>query len=52
MNTFQLKIIASNRTFFDGEAQQLVVPLVDGGSQGFLAKHENCVVPIDSGEMK
>lgn len=52
MNTFQLKIIASNRTFFDGEAQQLVVPLVDGGSQGFLAKHENCIVPIDSGEMK
>lgn len=52
MNTFQLKIIASNRTFFDGEAQQLVVPLVDGGSQGFLARHENCVVPIDSGEMK
>ena len=52
MNTFQLKIIASNRTFFDGEAQQLVVPLVDGGSQGFLARHENCVVPIDSGEMR
>lgn len=52
MNTFQLKIIASNKTFFDGEAQQLVVPLVDGGSQGFLARHENCVVPIDSGEMK
>lgn len=52
MNTFQLKIIASNKTFFDGEAQQLVVPLVDGGSQGFLARHENCVVPINSGEMK
>ncbi len=52
MNTFQLKIIASNRTFFDGEAQQLIVPLVDGGSQGFLARHENCVVPIDSGEMR
>lgn len=52
MNTFKLKIIASNKTFFDDEAQQLVVPLVDGGSQGFLARHENCVVPIDSGEMK
>lgn len=52
MNTFKLKIIASNRTFFDDEAQQLVVPLVDGGSQGFLAKHENCIVPIESGEMK
>lgn len=52
MSTFQLKIIASNKTFFDGEAQQLVVPLVDGGSEGFLARHENCVVPIESGEMK
>lgn len=52
MNTFKLKIIASNKTFFDDEAQQLVVPLVDGGSQGFLAKHENCIVPIESGEMK
>lgn len=52
MNTFKLKIIASDKTFFDDEAQQLVVPLVDGGSQGFLARHENCVVPIDSGEMK
>lgn len=52
MNTFQLKIIASNKIFFDGKAQQLVVPLVDGGSVGFLSKHENCVVPIESGEMK
>jgi F-type H+-transporting ATPase subunit epsilon len=52
MNTFQLKIIASNKIFFDGQAQQLTVPLVEYGSEGFLANHENCVVPIVSGEMK
>lgn len=52
MNTFQLKIIASNRIFFDGEATSLVVPHTDGGQMCFLAHHENCVLPIDAGEMK
>lgn len=52
MNTFKLKIIASNRIFFDGDAQQLVVPSLDFGSEAFLAGHENCVVPIETGEMK
>ncbi|MCM1115808.1 MAG: F0F1 ATP synthase subunit epsilon [Clostridium sp.] len=52
MNTFQLKITASNKIFFDGEAQSLNVPLVDYGSESFLANHENCIVPIDAGEMK
>ncbi|MCC8073583.1 MAG: F0F1 ATP synthase subunit epsilon [Clostridiales bacterium] len=52
MSTFKLKIIASNKIFFDGEAQSLVVPHIDGGLEGFLAHHENCVFPIDVGEMK
>lgn len=52
MNTFKLTIIASNKIFFDGEAQSLVVPHVDRGLEGFLAHHENCVLPIDEGEMK
>jgi len=52
MNTFKLKIIASNKVFFDGDAQSLVVPHVDKGLQGFLAHHENSVLPIDEGEMK
>ncbi|MGN1420135.1 MAG: FoF1 ATP synthase subunit delta/epsilon [Eubacterium sp.] len=52
MNTFQLKIIASNRVFFDGNAEKLILPTIDGGSEGFLAHHENCVVPVDAGEMK
>lgn len=52
MNTFQLKIIASNKVFFDGEAQSLSIPRLNGGSEAYLAKHENCVVPIEFGEMK
>lgn len=52
MNTFKLKIIASNRIFFDGEAQSLIVPHVDMGLEGFLANHENCILPIETGEMK
>lgn len=52
MNTFKLKIVASNRVFFDGEAQSLVVPVAEEGLCGFLAYHENTVAPIEFGEMK
>lgn len=52
MNTFKLKIVASNKVFFEGECQQLVLPIADDGLKGFLANHENVVAPINSGEMK
>lgn len=52
MNTFQLKVISSSRVFFDGMAQSIVVPNIDGGSECFLAHHENCVLPIETGEMR
>lgn len=51
-NTFKLKIVASNKVFFDGNAQSLVLPIAGYGSCGFLAKHENTVAPIEFGEMK
>ena len=51
-NTFKLKIVASNRVFYDGRAQTLVIPAVDGGEVGFLAQHENCVTPVEVGEMR
>lgn len=51
MNTFSLKIVASNKVFFDGECENLIVPMIDGGLKGFLANHENVIVPIDVGEM-
>lgn len=52
MNTFKLKIIASNKIFFDGDAQSLVIPNIDKGLEGFLANHENCIMPVETGEMK
>lgn len=52
MGNFKLKIVESKGVFFDGECQSLTVPYVDGGSMGFLAHHENCVMPIEAGEMK
>ena len=52
MNTFKLKIVSSNRVFFDGEAQSLVVPVAGEGLCGFLARHENTVAPIEFGEMQ
>lgn len=51
METFRVKIIASNKVFYDGMAQSLSIPYIDGGSITFLAHHENAVVPIDAGEM-
>lgn len=51
-NTFNLKIVASNKVFFEGECKSLVIPIAEYGSCGFLAKHENTVAPIEFGEMK
>lgn len=52
MNTFKLIIISTRRFFFDGEAQSLTLPHLDGGSECFLAHHENTIFPIVPGEMK
>lgn len=52
MATFNLKVVASNRVFFDGACKSLVLPVADGGMCGFLANHENTVAPIEFGEMK
>lgn len=52
MATFNLKVVASNKVFFDGECSSIVLPVADGGLCGFLANHENTVAPIEFGEMK
>ena len=52
MNTFKLKIVASNKTYFEGECLSLTLPIADGGQMGFLAHHENTVAPIEYGEMR
>ena len=52
MKTFKLKIVASNKVFYNGECQSLTIPYIDGGSMAFLANHENVVIPLENGEMK
>lgn len=51
-NTFKLKIVASNKVFYDDECKSIVLPIADGGLCGFLSNHENTVAPIEFGEMK
>jgi len=51
MNTFSLKVIASDKIFFDGRAEVLVIPEVDG-EKAILAHHEDIVIAIDIGDLK
>ena len=52
MKAFKLKILASNKIFFEGEAVSLTIPFIDGGEMCFMANHENSVVPIDAGVLR
>ncbi len=51
MNTFRLKIIASDREFFNGQVQSLTVPTEDG-EMGILAHHENMLISTVIGEVR
>lgn len=51
MATFVLKIIAYDKIFYDGEAQSLTIPAIDGDLQ-ILANHEEYVVAIREGEVR
>lgn len=50
MAAFSLKVLASDKVFFDGECVSLTIPLHDG-EQGILAHHEDTVMVIEAGEM-
>lgn len=49
MDTFGLKIIASDRKFYEGRCRQIIIPAYDGGEMGILPNHENMVVAIEVG---
>lgn len=51
MATFNLRVIAHDKVFFDGEAQALFIPAPDGMYE-VLAHHAECVVAIEPGELK
>ena len=39
MNTFSLKVIASDKVFFDGKCGIIIVPALDG-EQAIMSHHE------------
>ena len=50
-NTFQLEIIATDRVFFRGECEHLVITAIDG-LIGIMAGHEPLVTVLPTGELK
>ena len=51
MGTFSLKIISSDKIFYEGPCQYLTIPAPDG-QKGVLPHHENMVIAVDPGEFK
>lgn len=51
MNTFYLRVISSNKVFYDGRVQKIVIPLEDG-EMAVLAHHENMVIATSIGEIR
>ncbi len=51
MKTFNLKIIASDKLFYEGEAQILVFPAVDG-EMAIEANHEAMAIAVTNGAMR
>lgn len=48
METFGLKIIASDGVFYEGRCKKLIIPAPDG-EKGILAHHENMVIAVNIG---
>lgn len=49
--TFQLKIAAADRLYYDGPCHSLVLPCLDG-ELGVLAGHETATIALDAGELR
>ena len=50
MSKFYLKVISSNRIFYEGFCTCLIIPSVDG-EKAIMAHHEEVIVAVDNGEM-
>ena len=48
MDTFGLKIIASDKVFYEGRCRKLTIPAPDG-EMGILPNHENMVIAVAVG---
>jgi F-type H+-transporting ATPase subunit epsilon len=50
MDTFELRIIAINKVFYEGQSKQLILPATDG-LMGIMAHHEDAVIAVKVGEI-
>ena len=51
MDTFQVHILAADRTFYEGPCVSLTIPTSDG-ERGILAHHENMMAAIQPGMLR
>jgi F-type H+-transporting ATPase subunit epsilon len=51
MNTFYLKVMASNKVFYSGKCATLIVPALDG-ELAIQAHHQNMIVATSVGEIR
>lgn len=51
MALFHLRIISSNRIFYNGPCHCLIIPALDG-EKAVMAHHEEMIIAIQSGEMR
>lgn len=51
METFSLKVLASDRKFFEGGCKSLTVPAPDG-EMGILPNHADMIIAVVMGEMR
>ena len=51
MSKFFVKIISSNRIFYEGFCHCLIVPSVDG-EMAIMAHHEETIIAVQNGEMR
>ena len=49
--TFDLKIVASDKPFYMGPCELLIIPAIDG-EMGIMAGHESTVTTIHPGELR
>lgn len=50
-STFYLEVIASDKVFYSGRCQKLIIPLTDG-EKAVLPHHEDMVIAVAIGEMR
>ncbi len=50
MSTFQLSILASDRLFYEGPCESLILPISEG-SYGILANHSNMIAAVCPGKL-